>query len=368
MKTEEAVIKLLAKYQFRNEIPAEIRLRMLDSKKKIHDGIIVKRGGSVKQERGIFMLKNGLIMASAAAVAVIMTGTIFFITGGFYGKKGDSVAMTAKTVFVTGDVAVRRGESSMKLKPGDPVLKGDIIVTGIKSTASLQVDKTGIVTVAPETECSFSEISSNGATELNLKEGVVYSNLKKLSPGQHYRVKTVTYTASVRGTEFMSTAGRSGSDVKVLAGVVNVASSGSSVDVQKESGVKVGEDGAAAGYKLSRLDILELKKYSLYRYVEELENKNSESVEQELKDINRQITEIDAEINSLKEKETKEPVSSPIERLRKAGKPLTMIYLRDGSQIAGSVNGQKNGKLKLDTGDGVIDIPVNDIIRRMPIK
>ncbi len=368
MRTEEAVLKLLAKYEIRKEIPAGVRVKMLESKKRIHDEIIVKRGGSVNRERGMYMLKNTMIMASAAAVAVIMIGSLFLITGGFYGKQKESGIITAKAVFVTGDVEVKRGEISLKLKPGDAVQKGDVIVTGANSTASLQIDNTGIVTVTPDTECSFSGISSNGVTEMSLREGSVYSNLKKLSPGQMYRVKTLTYTASVRGTEFMSTAGKSGSDVRVLAGVVNVASAKSSVDVEKESGASVKDSGEVTGYSLNRLDILELKKYSLYKYIDELEKKNDSSLEQELKDINKQIADIVAEIAAIKAADPKPAALSPLDRLRKMGKPLTMIYLRDGSQIAGSVSGQSGGKLRLDTGDGVIKIPVNDIIRRMPIK
>ena len=43
---------------------------------------------------------------------------------------------------------------------------------------------------------------------------------------------------------------------------------------------------------------------------------------------------------------------------------LTMINMRDGSQIAGSVQKSDDKFLYLDTGDGIAKLPVEEILRR----
>ena len=371
MTTGELIIKFFDKYKFRKEIPTDVREKILFSKKRIHNEIMNKRCGTyaaVKKDTG--MKKNVMLIASAAALAIITTASLLLIMGGGLLKEGvNNELVTAKAVFVTGDVTVKHGETAVPLKPGDTVQKGDVIVTGEKSFASLQVKELGVIKINGNTRCTLAGISSVGATEVYLEEGSVYSSLKKLSKDQTYKVKTRTYTASVRGTEFLTSSGKTGSSVKVLDGVVNVASSVSSSDVAKENGVNIAEDGAISEYKLSEIEILELKRDSLIKYLDNLKEMDRAAIDSALKEISAAMAEIDAEIAKISEKEgnTAKPLS-PLDRLRKMNKPLTMIYLRDGSQIAGSVSGQRDGKLKLDTGEGVISIPVNDIIRRMPIK
>lgn len=369
MKTGEAVLTLLSKYKFKKEITAEIREKMLFSKNKIHNEIInKKRGGGAKVNRGKEMKANLIVFSAAAAAVAVIAAVLMVIFGGNLQDRRVNDALVARAVFVTGNVLLKRGDALLPLKQGDTVKQGDHVVTGDSSFASLQVSELGVIKVSANTEFSFTGINSAGNTELNLNEGAVYSNLKKLGKNQSYKINTRTYTASVRGTEFLTLAGKRGNGVRVLSGAVNVSTSSSSSDVTEKKGVNVSDQGAISEYKLTELDLLELKKESLFRYIENLKGTDSSSLDQRMKEINDQIAQIDAEIANLAGKTPEKEKLSPLDRLRQMNKPLTMVYLRDGSQIAGSVTGQKNGRLKIDTGEGLIEIPVEDIVRRMPIK
>ncbi len=369
MKTGEAILKLINKYDFKQEIPAEIRERMLFTKKKIHKDIMKKRCGDGAYETGGDGMKKyrGLI-ASAAAVVVIAAGVLFITMGGYLGQKSSDRTLSAQALFIKGDVSVERDGKSMQLKPGELIMKGDRVVTGKDSLAVLQVNETGVIKINAGTDCVFNEIFTGGDTEINLTGGSVYSNLKKLGKDQHYRIKTPTCTASVRGTEFLAVAGEKEDGVRVLEGVVNVSSKSSSTDVTELRGVNINTDGVLSEYSLNEIEILKLKKESLFQYVENLDKLDPQSLDVMMKDINDKIIPIETEIATLEVKPDDAEKLSPLDRLRKLNKPLTMIYMRDGSQIAGSVAGQKNGKMKLDTGEGIIEIPVDDIVKRMPLK
>ena len=369
MKTGEAIIKLLNRYDFTREIPSDVREKMLLSRKRIHKEIMNKRcGGTAHEYRGEGMNKFSMLLASAAAVVVIAAGMVLFKSGGFIGRETIDEALTARAVFISGNVSVRNEKGAVPLKNGDLVSKGDTVITGAESYASLQVDELGVIKINAQTECAFNDISAGGLTELKLVEGSVYSSLKKLGKDQSYRVKTPTYTASVRGTEFLTSAGKDGQNVKVLEGVVNVSSASASSDVTAQRGVNVSADGLIKEYTLSETEILKLRMESLFPYVENLKNTDQQKLDLLMKDINDKMVLMNTELAELEGTTGEDTKLSPLDRLRKMNRPLTMVYLRDGSQIAGSVTGQKNGKMKIDTGDGVIEIPVSDVVKRMPLK
>ncbi len=301
--------------------------------------------------------------------AVIITA--FILMASFCVKPGEqnlNKSLIAKAVFVKGDVFLKRTDSKTPIKQGDSVRQGDAVVTGDHSFVSLQISELGVIKVNANTEFSFNEINSAGKTSLNLKEGSVFSNLKKLGKEQAYNIITQTYTASVRGTEFLTMAGKSGYGIKVLSGVVNVTTVSASSDHGEKKGVNVGDDGTVREYQLDELELMELKKEALFKYIEDPDTADRAALDIRIREIDEQTALIDAEMAKLSGKPAGKEKLSPLDRLRKMNKPLTMIYLSDGSQIAGSVLGQKKGKLKIDTGEGIITVPVNDIVRRIPIK
>jgi sRNA-binding regulator protein Hfq len=54
-----------------------------------------------------------------------------------------------------------------------------------------------------------------------------------------------------------------------------------------------------------------------------------------------------------------------LDRLRKSGKPITKLYLKDGSEMIGVIEKSTENSVRLDTGESVIEIPKKDILRRM---
>jgi len=130
------------------------------------------------------------------------------------------------------------------------------------------------------------------------------------------------------------------------------------------NGIKFNKSGKPEVYSLSKKETLLLEKDSVQTTLENIDGKT----EEELKLIQQATLDKTAEIDKKIEEETAFEKLSPLQKLRALGKPLTMINMRDGSQIAGSVQRSDDKFLYLDTGDGIAKLPVEEILRRTPMK
>lgn len=274
----------------------------------------------------------------------------------------------ARVMFSVGDVTVKRTTGiTGPLAAGDTVGRDDVITSAKNSFAVLQVDETGTFRINENTIFSFSRIKDAGDTEAKLETGSVYSKLNKIKKGESCRINSVTYVASVRGTEFLSSYLEGKGEVSVLDGKVLVEAVAKKLEekiVESGTGYSITDDKIET-FRLTERNILLLKKFALYDYILNLNNKSEAEMKQIFEEIMLKEKEIDAKIKEL---DKPEPGIKPLDRLRKAGKPLAMIYTRDGSQLAGHVVSQDGVNMNLDTGEGVITIPVKTIIRRIPIK
>ncbi|HQE60385.1 MAG TPA: hypothetical protein PLA54_14440, partial [Spirochaetota bacterium] len=129
-------------------------------------------------------------------------------------------------------------------------------------------------------------------------------------------------------------------------------------------GIKFNKSGKPEVYSLSKKETLLLEKDSIQTTLDDIEGKS----EEELKLIQQAKLDKTAELDKKIEEETAFEKMSPLQKLRALGKPLTMINMRDGSQIAGSVQKSDDKFLYLDTGDGIAKLPVEEILRRTPMK
>ena len=118
---------------------------------------------------------------------------------------------------------------------------------------------------------------------------------------------------------------------------------------------------AVQRYSLDRAQILELQKHSIYTDIDASAVDSDVKIDSMKLELQKKETEISAQIAA-------ENNMNPLDKLRRDNRPLTMVYMRDGSQIAGSMISQDESNMRLDTGEGVIVLPVKEIIRRMPIK
>jgi hypothetical protein len=161
-----------------------------------------------------------------------------------------------------GDVKIVSAATPDGKRParGDKIQKGDSIVTGPNSSASLAFSNGSVLEVAKESkfiieeylqkEWEFNEEAfkklekepSNSQSKLQLDYGDVTCKVKKLNKGSEMDVKTPLGSAGIRGTTFRVSITRgsdgkpAGSRVSVVEGKVDVKAEGSSQATSVTSG------------------------------------------------------------------------------------------------------------------------------------
>ncbi|HOF33533.1 MAG TPA: FecR family protein [Spirochaetota bacterium] len=382
MTETKTLLRFMEKYRFTEELSPELRKRILSSKKKAFKNILrtgnsipvffmfFRKVSQVLKKWGLNVsISNSKKLAIALPLILILAGAgTFFLVNR---EPGTSTASTevqpnsAKIAFVVGSAEIIRGGKSETAAVNSVVKSGETVKTSAGAMIVLQVSGSGNIKVHENTEFVFESIDESGKTSIDLKNGSLYSKLKKLSKDQSYEIKTMTFTAAVRGTEFLSTSSEKDSGIKVLDGKVSL-SAGESVEniADAGNGIKFNKSGKPEVYSLSKKETLLLEKDSVQTTLENIDGKT----EEELKLIQQATLDKTAEIDKKIEEETAFEKLSPLQKLRALGKPLTMINMRDGSQIAGSVQRSDDKFLYLDTGDGIAKLPVEEILRRTPMK
>jgi hypothetical protein len=126
----------------------------------------------------------------------------------------------AEVSFITGTLKINNIEASA----GNTVVKDDMLKTGIKSEATIQITDTAVITMKPETELRFENILRNNddsrSVSMELNKGKTLHNV--LKKGTDYSVKAPTAVASVRGTVFEVSETGSKTFIAVEAGTVSV--------------------------------------------------------------------------------------------------------------------------------------------------
>lgn len=121
---------------------------------------------------------------------------------------GDARQGTVKTV--QGDVTLAREASRHAVVVGDPVFRGDRILTGAHSAAALTLRDGSVLSIGPDSQFILSGFEFNATTQqgsmlLTLLQGslrVVTGLIAHQQPEQ-VQVRTPTTVIGVRGTDFI---------------------------------------------------------------------------------------------------------------------------------------------------------------------
>lgn len=116
--------------------------------------------------------------------------------------------LAGKVVLVEGDVRVSDARGQVRVpKLGDPIYKGERIVTGAGGEVHIDTEDGGYIGVRPNTNMSIEDFKAEGGTDdrfiLNLLQGSFRSITGWIARvnRQNYAVHTATATIGVRGTE-----------------------------------------------------------------------------------------------------------------------------------------------------------------------
>lgn len=158
-------------------------------------------------------------LAPAAAAAVI----ILFVTGVIHFERRGSAGAAG---IVAGDVMVRRGGIERTLRAGDPILRGDTILTGPYSSADIRFGTLVRMRVIGGSRIAFRSMDLDGrarAFEAMVSKGGCVLDVTGLAAGESVSIHTPGSVATVRGTRFGVKIGSAG-DVRyeVFEGTVRV--------------------------------------------------------------------------------------------------------------------------------------------------
>ncbi len=165
------------------------------------------------------------------------------LVGGFSKLLGYSVAVAAamlvstaeakvnkaivRAVRGTADVSTDKGSTWKPVRVGNQLSPNTTIRTGVGSVVDLFLGDNGpVVRVTADTEMGIDRLDSEGTgvekvieTQLDLKNGRILGNVKKLADASKYEVKTPVGVAGIRGTEYDISANGT---VHVISGIVQV--------------------------------------------------------------------------------------------------------------------------------------------------
>lgn len=127
----------------------------------------------------------------------------------FFLSLANAQTRSGKILDTQGKVEVKLGKANWVSAAKNMNLnEGDMIRTRTNSSATIELEKAGIVEIKPNSELELSELTTNKAdnsqrTILDLSLGEVLIKAKKLSAEKSkFEVKTPTSVVGVRGTAF----------------------------------------------------------------------------------------------------------------------------------------------------------------------
>lgn len=125
-----------------------------------------------------------------------------------------------EVTFITGNLKINTTDAAV----GSKVSKDDVLTTGEKSEAVIQISETATITLRSDTEMKFGDLICNSdqsrTVAMELDKGNAYHKI--IRKGTDYKVKMPTAVASVRGTSFETSTDNSSARIKVDTGTVYV--------------------------------------------------------------------------------------------------------------------------------------------------
>lgn len=114
-------------------------------------------------------------------------------------------ALNGQVVYTEGEVALRSGSQTRDASIGDSLGTGDVIVTGARSLAVIDLANGTTLKLKEKTTLAIGSIGE--ATSVTLTAGGVFTSIARKLTGR-FSVTTQTAVAGVRGTEFFMAYGK----------------------------------------------------------------------------------------------------------------------------------------------------------------
>ncbi len=351
-KIKHRVLKKILKKQVGTSPVKNIAIQLYLSLQQI--GIQIKLQTSINIARGGMVL--AILTVVATATIIIQTVTV------------SPIQQLAYITNIKGTVTLNKNTT---LTANNGLLKtiktGTRITTATDSEVTVQIPGKGTTRLLANSKAILNLAGAAGkTTSIFLETGQVYSYV---IPGNKYMIDTKDFSVTVKGTRFLTSALKTGF-VKVTEGAVAIKT----VAAKKITLLKKGHKAIISLNKpvevttLSVIEKLQLKKLGQLPYIKDIKTKAIPEIKLLIEKTLVLETKIEETIKDKLQQLRKFKKLDPLDKLRKQGKTIAMIHLKNGTRFAGSISKKDNSFLYLDTGEGIIQIPLNRIKKRTYVR
>jgi len=274
---------------------------------------------------------------------------IFLITVLISSCSENHAPFRAEVTFITGTLKINNIDASI----GNTVIKDDILKTGVKSEATIQVTDTAVISLKADTELRFENILLNNddtrTISMELNRGTTLHNV--LKKGTEYSVKAPTSVASVRGTIFEVSENDSKTFISVESGTVSV---------KKLSGKIKKNNSFTEGQRNGSEEIILTAGQSLELYSEK-QRPDKKTAVRNLPAVKRTSSIINNNKKDIKKVYTTEKMEEETTEIEaKTSRNVDRITLYSGEIITGTIL-ERGETYSINTVDGIKKISRKDI-------
>jgi hypothetical protein len=204
---------------------------------------------------------------------------------------------------VKGQADVKRSTKLLTAKNGMLLLVGDEIITKTQSRVQVMLKDDTVITIGPKSSFAFDDFVFDGTTKskISLKSNrgffrSVTGKISKIAP-ERFKVKTVSATIGIRGTDFSGEITGDTEIIKCYKGTIYVEFEGISRDIEAGNLIELGDSGVKLRKNIS---VIREPKKLIY------DNKETNGMSNEV------ISDITQEKHHIEDKLESTPESKPI--------------------------------------------------------
>lgn len=301
--------------------------------------------------------------------------------------KKEGPPLAAVIVFLAGDVKVGPAAGGPRnAELGERLSAGDVITTGDRSHATIQIGDRGVTRVERNSRVEITKLFSAGDGEMFLYKGEVAAKIARLQRSESFMVKSPTAIAAVRGTEFIASYRNGSGKVAVREGKVAVtpmeegveAPAGETMVEQGKTAVIKVDEAAPAEEKttvevrpITELEVMKIEIVAAAPIIPDIEKARVEEivvasapvVEKEKELEPRIVVEekkVQAEEKAEKIEKLIQKQSATMEEIKEAFDRIDEISLYNGKVLRGAII-ERGRQYSILTTNGTVRVPENQV-------
>ena len=362
--------KLLERFKIKQSTDEDVqdyiranRLKSLEQTLKKHDDYSFLYGIHIRflsAMRGLgfrVSLQNSKVILNSFSFA---TATIIVIGFTFTVDKFLSDSINSYTIAVIGKAEISgSGLRNKILKIKDEIENGKKIITGEKSEIVVQLEKTGIINVQPNSSVSVVSILKDGKTEFELRKGMILSKVLRLNKSKEYIVKTNHAIITVRGTQFSVSCDDNETIVALGLGKLNIKN-------LKTGGIIILETAKTATISdktvirpIIKKELLVLSKVGSLDVSFDLKNEDKSEFNEKSLNIKKLYISIDKKINDEFLKQRLSPPKN-LKEIRSIHGRIDTVVLFSGREIKGVII-SRGKRYNILTAKGNVWVKAEDV-------